>query len=176
MCSPKKTFSRMCCCLPLSLFGLIVSVILIICGVTEVIAAPRSSSWPDFSSISSLIVGLIEIAAGCCGFAACVCRWSGGATCFVWTFQIVMISKVLSLIIVIVRLIIALAQKKKQSNEEIAGSIYSCIVSILIIVAYWWITCCFASLQKVLSVGGTGWEYKNYKDIVKEKAGPEEDF
>lgn len=30
--------------------------------------------------------------------------------------------------------------------------------------------CCFASLQKVLDVGGTGWEGLNYKELVKEKA------
>lgn len=170
LCNGSPTFATVCCCFPLALFVFLASSTLGAWGAWNIYSAVQAPEWPDQSTVIKVILGSIQVLSGLCGIVAVVFRWAAGTAMFKVGYKIAVTCVVVYLMHQIIMYIQKAVNKERLSNEEIRDMVIIIALTILYVGATYWIISAMVSLQRVLSVGGHGWECLNYKDVAKRKA------
>lgn len=174
--NPSKDYGKVLGCLPLALFGLICSVVLCGWGAWDMYFTVTNPNWADFDLVMALIVACIKAFLGLMGLVAIACRWAPGVACLAFGYKVLTASILFSFIVTWVIWIVDLVRGFQPEGEQIRYMIVFSVLHLLFLIFSYWILSAFASLHKVLSVGGDGWEVANWKEIVGEQVVREEGY
>jgi len=186
-CKPSKTYGSLLFCIPLSLVALLLSLFFGGWGAWEIYVGASSSIFPNYATVSLVVFGSIKCLFALFGILAVVFRVSMFARMMELVFELMMLVLIVELLYqwVVWGLLLGGVpitvyslqgehvnipnQKWEPTRGEITYMVLFTVIAFLIVVVGYWIAGMFKSLAKVFSVGGNGWELKNYKKLQETK-------
>eukprot|EP00923_Selenidium_pygospionis_P052105 GHVN01090152.1.p1 GENE.GHVN01090152.1~~GHVN01090152.1.p1 ORF type:complete len:191 (-),score=20.93 GHVN01090152.1:149-655(-) len=125
-----------------------------------------SALFPDYGTVATIVISSIECLFCLLGLIGIIFRVSSLVKCLETGFEIVLWCAIFGFIFTWIGWIVDLtANKWKPQTDEIIWMVTFCISHIIFFIASYWILGLFKSLAKVISVGGSGWERKNYMEV-----------
>jgi len=186
-CKPSKKYGSLLFCIPLALVALLLSLLFGAWGAWEIYVGATSSLFPNYSTVSLVVFGSIKCLFALFGLLAVLFRIAAFARMMELVFELMMLVLILELIYQWIvwglllggvpttvydlngQTISISNQKWEPTTNEITYMVLFTVIAVAIVVVGYWIAGLFKSLAKVFSVGGNGWELKNYKKLEETK-------
>jgi len=170
--APSKSYKNFLCCFPLATATLLLSILFGLWGSWEIVYSVKNAYFPDYVTVCTLIVGCIHAAFALFGLLAIIFRSPLFMGIVKAIFEFIIALLVVAFIyqwviwgLMLGGVITPNNEKWEPDGADIATMIIFSSITLLIIIAGYWILGLLGSLQKVYSVGGNGWEGKNYEEI-----------
>lgn len=172
-CCPhaRKDWDKVCCCCPIALGVLVISLVFIAWGSTSIFVGVRAPNFSRWESIVPLIVGILKVLLGICGCIAVILRNETLAKISAVAHKIcltIFVSQFFVQWIVWICLLSGIltgGKKWKPTTNEIFHMVSFTLYNLFLFSIALWILSIFRSFHMIVTAGGTGWERKNYKDI-----------
>jgi len=171
---PKDNYGTFLCCLPLALATLILSLVFGFWCVWDIVAGVKSPLFPDFTTVSLVVIGCVCGLFALFGLLALVLRVEGFMGICKCAFSMLIGFIIIAFIYQWVVWGLQLGgvttvdkQKWKPTDAEIVTMVLTTIITVVIFIAGYWILGLLGSLGKVFGAGGNGWERKNYREVAQ---------
>jgi len=170
-CPPKKDYSTFLCCLPLSIAAILLAAVFGFWATWEITYVATSSLFPDYTTISILIFGIIKAIFAVAAVFALILRSSCLMNLCKSIFDGLILVCIIAFIYQWVVWGFALGGVGrdggpwKPHEEDITMMVVVSIINVLVVIFGWWILGLLGSLACVYGAGGNGCERKSYKEL-----------
>eukprot|EP01057_Protomagalhaensia_wolfi_P001732 Protomagalhaensia_wolfi_Nauph_80__1731@NODE_2077_length_1222_cov_133_997464_g1622_i0_p1_GENE_NODE_2077_length_1222_cov_133_997464_g1622_i0NODE_2077_length_1222_cov_133_997464_g1622_i0_p1_ORF_typecomplete_len194_score27_29DUF3318/PF11780_8/0_38DUF3318/PF11780_8/4e02DUF3810/PF12725_7/0_36DUF1129/PF06570_11/0_66Prominin/PF05478_11/1_8DUF973/PF06157_11/1_1DUF973/PF06157_11/90Herpes_LMP1/PF05297_11/9_57TM_GPCR_Srab/PF10292_9/15DUF2070/PF09843_9/13_NODE_2077_length_1222_cov_133_997464_g1622_i05641145 len=170
-CNP-KTDCRKVFGIPLAPVSLIFGCAIAAYEGWQIYETTTTTTWPNTTNAIALVLQCLILFVVVLGMISILAKWAKGVQFLVAGFRFVILAFAFSFIGMWIMWILNMYGVGMQDNvhwrptkaEWISMGVSSAI-SVLLLITAWWAMSAFQSLRRVLAVGGTGWEGKNYREI-----------
>lgn len=171
-CPPKRDYSTFFCCLPLALAAIFMSLILIWWGSWEIYGSAVATYFPDFATVTIMIVGCFRLLCGLFGILAIICKTSKFMNWLICGYDMILwvcaVSFVYQWIVWGCQLGGVGTSDGKAwdpNGDEIAMMVIFTVMTIIFLACGYWILGIFYSLSAIYDAGGSGWERMSAKEL-----------
>ena len=144
-------------------------------GLYEIISTAVSPTI-GWAEVGTMIMGSFKLVIAAGGFACVIKRWPMGSHLLYVGFNVYLVSTAVQFVTQWLEWLMALAGHTtddglpwKPTTEDILYMVGSTVIFVIsMLISCCWVFGLLGSLKMVLSVGGTGWEKKNFVEICEE--------
>eukprot|EP01053_Blabericola_migrator_P011049 Blabericola_migrator_1__11048@NODE_642_length_7106_cov_1724_731212_g82_i1_p4_GENE_NODE_642_length_7106_cov_1724_731212_g82_i1NODE_642_length_7106_cov_1724_731212_g82_i1_p4_ORF_typecomplete_len187_score18_41AspAl_Ex/PF06826_12/0_0097DUF4190/PF13828_6/6_5e02DUF4190/PF13828_6/0_061WTF/PF03303_13/0_23WTF/PF03303_13/1_6e03MARVEL/PF01284_23/12MARVEL/PF01284_23/0_34DUF373/PF04123_13/4_9Asp4/PF16996_5/1_9e03Asp4/PF16996_5/0_87DHHC/PF01529_20/81DHHC/PF01529_20/4_9DUF1129/PF06570_11/1_2DUF267/PF03268_14/0 len=172
-CKPKTEFAHVFGCLPLALGSLIIGLVIGAYTAYQLYTIITHNNFPNSMGSAEWITFAMQAIIGLLIFIGLIsipAKWAKGVNLLAMGFKFILMATVVTVITSWVSAIMSIygVGQEERKNPTKEDYIYLGILTgyaVLLFAISWWVASAFASLGRVLTVGGSGWEGKNWKEI-----------
>eukprot|EP01053_Blabericola_migrator_P011407 Blabericola_migrator_1__11406@NODE_676_length_6914_cov_416_476705_g490_i0_p3_GENE_NODE_676_length_6914_cov_416_476705_g490_i0NODE_676_length_6914_cov_416_476705_g490_i0_p3_ORF_typecomplete_len195_score20_42VKOR/PF07884_14/71_NODE_676_length_6914_cov_416_476705_g490_i031663750 len=171
LCKP-KTDRRRLFGLPLALFGLLLGGLLVGYKCWEMQATVVATSWPGTGSYIALALHALIAAIALVGMISILARWALGVHIFSAGFRFILFAVAFSMIgnwVLWICNMNGIGMENnvhwKPTRKDWSSMIAETVLNLFVLAIGFWAMSGLQSLRRVIAVGGSGWEGKNYREI-----------